>query len=395
MEKIKEKVEKSFQSLKNICEKEQFKGWDPYDGLNSLVFKHSPFKFSRNCRLAWIQAFKKSPINLRPILLVKKDYNPKGIALFLSAYCNLFKMSPVKNHLETINFLADTLIELSTPGYSGDCWGYNFNWQSRLEYMPKKTPTIVVTSFAAYALLDAFDCTGEDKYLHSAISSCNFVIHDLYRTPKKKGFIFSYSPLDKMVVYNASLLGSRLLSRVFFYNKDSNLINTAKASVSACSAAQRKDGAWIFGENKIQNWVDSFHTGYKLESISEYQKYSGDNSYKSILKKGIQYYLDNFFLPEGIPKYYDNKKYPIDIHCPAQFIVTLSRLDLLTENINIVKKVLNWTIDNMQHKSKGYFYYQLKKGKSSKINYIRWGQAWMMYAMSYYLLEMNKKQKNG
>jgi len=38
----------------------------------------------------------------------------------------------------------------------------------------------------------------------------------------------------------------------------------------------------------------------------------------------------------------------------------------------------------MQDKN-GYFYYQLKKGISSKIPYMRWAQAWMFYALSEYL----------
>ena len=33
----------SFLQLKSYCEKEQFKGWDPYDGLNSKVFNAIPF----------------------------------------------------------------------------------------------------------------------------------------------------------------------------------------------------------------------------------------------------------------------------------------------------------------------------------------------------------------
>ena len=33
---------------------------------------------------------------------------------------------------------------------------------------------------------------------------------------------------------------------------------------------------------------------------------------------------DYFFEADGKPKYYHNKTYPIDIHCPAQIIVTLS-----------------------------------------------------------------------
>lgn len=386
-------VKDSLNNLKAYCENERFMGWDPYDGLNSPIFNYSPLKFSKLLKLMWIQAFKKNPINLRPFFLVKKAYNPKGLGLFLSAYCNLYNTDAKENYLKTIKFLADKLIELKTTGYSGDCWGYNFDWQSRLEFMPKYTPTVVVTSFVAYSLMDAYNCTKNEKYLQSALSSCNFVINDLNRTPKKKGFIFSYSPLDEMRVYNASLLGSKMLARAYSYNKNEKLLELARESVIACSAAQKEDGSWLFGEDKIQNWVDSFHTGYKLESISEYEKYSGDRAFNENIKKGTIYYLKKFFLEDGTPKYYDNEIYPIDIHCPAQFVVTLSRLNIFSVNIQLVEKVLLWTIRRMQNKNEGYFYYQLKKYKSSKIPYIRWGQAWMLYGMSFYLLEKDTDEK--
>lgn len=60
------------------------------------------------------------------------------------------------------------------------------------------------------------------------------------------------------------------------------------------------------------------------------------------------------------------------------------------EYSELVEKVLNWTIKYMQDK-KGYFYYQLKKGVSSKISYMRWSNAFMFNALSYYILESTKK----
>ena len=77
--------------LKVYCEQEQFKGWDPYDGLNSQVFQVIPFlKHSAICRLIVIQGFKRFPVNLRKWALVPKEHNAKGIGLFLSGYCNLY-----------------------------------------------------------------------------------------------------------------------------------------------------------------------------------------------------------------------------------------------------------------------------------------------------------------
>ena len=92
-------INESLYKLKKYCENELFMGWDPYDGLNSLIFKYSPLKFSKLLRLAWIQSFKKNPINLRPLFLVRRGYNPKGLSLFLSAYCNLYNINQKEDYI--------------------------------------------------------------------------------------------------------------------------------------------------------------------------------------------------------------------------------------------------------------------------------------------------------
>jgi len=378
----------SFNKLKTYCELENFKGWDPYDGLNSKVFQFFKMDKVAFFRLAWIQLFKRNPINLRTITMVPKEHNPKGLGLFLTGYCNLYKSEPKKEYLDYIIMLADELIALQTPGFSGACWGYNFDWQSRAFFLKKGTPTVVATSFISSALLDAYDITNNKRYLDVAVSASDFIMKDLNRTTKEEGFIFAYSPFDHTCVYNASLLGSKILARIYTYTKNKALLEDARDSVIACVNAQREDGAWVYGELSLQGWVDSFHTGYNLECIYEYQKFSGDTSFQDSIDRGLIYYLENFFLEDGTPRYYDNNTYPIDIHAPAQLIATLYHLDILTEQKELANRVLDWTIDNMQDK-KGYFYFQLKKGISSKIPYMRWAEAWMFYAYSFYIREFS------
>ena len=114
------KIITSFLQLKSYCEQEQFKGWDPYDGLNSKIFQALPLKKWDLARLAWIQGFKRSPINFRKLLLVPKAYNAKGIALLLTGYCNLYKMADKGNTtfgakeeiLTHISFLGDLILKM-------------------------------------------------------------------------------------------------------------------------------------------------------------------------------------------------------------------------------------------------------------------------------------------
>ena len=140
---------------------------------------------------------------------------------------------------------------------------------------------------------------------------------------------------------------------------------------------------------KTQSWIDSFHTGYNLDAISVYQNCTGDTQFKENLIKGFYYYIENFFKKTGTPKYYHNKMYPIDIHCPGQLFVTLSKLNEFENNKVLADKVINWTLQNMQS-PKGFFYYQLKKVISSKISYMRWSNAFMFNAITYFIRENEK-----
>lgn len=390
-----------FLALKNYCEEQNFKGWDPYDGLNSKLFQALPFfKNSALCRLVVIQGFKRCPINLRRLALVPKEYNAKGIGLFLQGYCNLYKAVCAKPTLEQaldgkeillkrINELAGLLISLQSKGYSGACWGYNFDWQARRLFLfPKYTPTVVATNFCATALMDAYEITKNERYLQVALSAAEFVLQDLHKTPCNGGFLFSYSPLKgNDTVYNASLLGSKLLAYCYHYTGKEEYKIEARASVEACCLGQREDGAWVYGMLPVQNWIDSFHTGYNLDALIAYEEQTGDTSFHEAIERGFDFYVKNFFENNGSPKYYNNQKYPIDIHCPGQLFITLHRLHRFGVHRELANKVWNWTITNMQDK-KGYFYYQLKPGCSSKISYMRWSNAFMFNALSYYMLDV-------
>lgn len=393
------RVVESLSKLQKYCEAEDFKGWDPYDGLNSRLFKTAPFlKNSAFCRLAMIQLFKRNPINLRGIAMVPKQYNPKAIALFISGYCNIYHAIENNPELEdtfgqkrivksTINRLARLLMSLRSKGeYHGACWGYNFDWQARrLFIFPKYTPTVVVTSFCASALFDAYEITDEKDYLNEALSTARFVIDDLHRTPYGSGFLFSYSPLPgNDTVFNASMHGVKILSLCYKYDRNKEYQRLAAKVVVAVCEAQRPDGSWVYGLLPVQSWIDSFHTGYNLETLNTYRSLTGDRSFDRHIERGLKFYINNFFMEDGRSKYYHNKTFPIDIHSPGQLLVTLSYMNLLPGYKGLADRVVEWALNNMQDK-KGYFYYQVRPCFNNKISYMRWSNAFMFNALSCYL----------
>lgn len=380
-------IDFAFDKLLVHCVGQNFKGWDPYDGLNSWIIQKTFLGKSRAFRLLWIQLFKRNPINLRSIFGIKKEYNPKGLALFLIGYCNLYSKNSKIKYLDKIEFLSSKLLELQSTGFSGACWGYNFDWQSRAFYQPKFTPTVVATSFVVEALLKAYEITQNEKLLSTALSASKFILNDLNRTyDSNKNYTLSYSPLDYTQVFNAGLLGAKALSLIYKHNNDKTIIKEAKKIISYICSKQNSDGSWAYGTLHHHQWIDSFHTGYNIECIYFYQSISKDYSYQDHIELGLDYYLNHFFRKDGRSKYYNNKTYPIDIHAPAQLVVTLAKMNFLKQRQKFVENILKWTIVNMQSR-RGYFYYQKRRVVSSKIPYMRWAQSWMFYAISYYQLE--------
>lgn len=374
-------IKARFEKFVNFIEREGYKGYDPFDALNSPVLKALSFN-KKFLRIVYIQALKRLFFNLRPILGISRDYNPKGIGLFLWGYSRLFRIEEKEEYLNKINSFLRMLERMRSQGYSGSCWGYNFDWQSRAFYLPKYTPTIVNSAFIGHALIDTYICTGHEKALEMAISIKDFILNDLNREEENSTICFSYSPLDYTKIHNANLLGSSLLIRLYKYTNDALLRETALSSLNYSMKYQREDGSWYYAETEFQKWIDSFHTGFNLQSINYFLMEGFGDEYSNAFRKGLNSYTTHFFLGDGTPKYYHDKVYPIDIHSAAQAVVFFSSMG---KNFRkLTEKILSWMVDNMQDK-KGYFYYQKGRFFTNKIPYIRWAQAWAFHALTTYL----------
>ena len=78
-------LDETIARLERYCRTHQWAGFDPYDALNSELFARTPLAKSHVARLALTQILKRSPVNLRPLLRVAPQQEPKAIALFLTA----------------------------------------------------------------------------------------------------------------------------------------------------------------------------------------------------------------------------------------------------------------------------------------------------------------------
>jgi hypothetical protein len=374
----------AYDQLLSWCQERDFAGHDPFDALNSRLFQSTPLAQSRNARFIWTQLVKRSPADLRALIRVPAERNAKGIALFtLAQIANNRRLGSAESEAAVRNFLSG-LLAMKVEGYSGACWGYNFDWQSRNFFAVKGTPTIVPTAFAARALIEA----GQDE---EARSVCEFILKDLPRPVDTETEVcFSYAPNTDTRIFNASLLAAEVLASVGKLTGETELIDLADRAARYVVNNQQPDGSWLYGADPKQSWIDNFHTAYVLFSLKRIIDISSrKDELQPALERGYQYWKNNFFLADGWPKYYDHDLYPADAHAAASAIVTfLECRELDNDAPRLAQRVATWTIQNLRD-SRGFFYYQRRRFYTVRKPYMRWTQAWMLYALSRLLEELN------
>ncbi len=369
------------------CRARNWAGHDPYDALNSHLFKALPFLNFRWARLALTQFNKRSPINLRRVLLVPRTQNPKGLALFLSALTQLSKAGFGVGQSEMMQ-LASRIAELRAPGWKNACWGYSFPWQTRTVLVPRGSPNLVCTCFVASALLDLFDHLQAEEYLWLAAGAADYILDELYYTEGAAVASFEYPlPGTRSKVHNANLLAAALLCRVHKHTGQARYLAPALKAARYSAGRQQADGSWFYGELPTQRWIDNFHTGFNLCALRDIGIYAETDEFVTALERGFKFYREHFFEGDGAPKYFHDGTYPLDAHSAAQGIITLVRLgDLHRDNIRLAHTVCRWALENLLD-PKGYFYCQQHARFINKIPYMRWGQAWMLQALSSLLQE--------
>ena len=372
------------------CRDQGFAGYDPYDALNSRLFQATPFKRSRAARLAWTQFHKRSPINFRSLVGIPRERNAKAIALFALAALADFRRNPTKeNEIESRELLED-LIWMRLKGFRGACWGYNFGWQSRSFFAPRGTPTIVPTAFAARAFCEAAEVLSRDEYLPFARTICDFILNDLNRSEETSDEVcFSYSPLDRTRVFNASLLAGEMLASVGKLLGEQSLIDWANRAAIYVVRRQQQDGSWTYGADSHQAWSDNFHTAYILTSLSRIVDAGSvpgavttGSDFDNALRRGYEFWTERFFLINGWPKHFPDRLYPADIHSAASAIVALVELrGRIPGTLMLAEQIANWTVENLRD-VRGYFYYQRRRFYKVRIPYMRWSEGWMTYALA-------------
>jgi hypothetical protein len=374
-------AERDLAELHTWLEREDYAGWDPFDGLTSAVFQATPLAAIAPARLAWIQLFKRSPVNLRRIARVPKLRNPKALGLALTAFSGL----ATRGNAAALRARGEQLVAWLRAHRSANsvAWGYPFPWQNRHFYAPAGLPNAVCSAFVVRGLMDFHATFGDEQAGELARASLPFFLKDLRAAPQPDGTVcFSYTPGDVTRVHNVNLLVAATIAELGKGDGNDEALSLADRARAFSVARQRDDGAWAYGEAPNQQWIDGFHTGFNLGALRRLEAVIPDSQGASARRRGYEYFARHLLDDDGSPRHYATSTYPWDTHNSAQAIITiLESRDLDAQALDRAHRAYAVS-RSMLYRGDGVWAYQRTRRYTNVIVYARWSQAWMFRALA-------------
>jgi hypothetical protein len=381
----------SLERLEQWIERNGWAGYDPYDLRDTRLFESLE-------RRRWTRRLARRielyvPMLARHVLGVRPQINAKAMGLLALGYLARFEITGLEVYRKNAVACLEWLEENGQPGYAGACWGYPFDWHTRVE-IPAGTPSGVVSSIGGWAFLQAYRIFQDERYLNLAQSTADFFLYDLNvdRRDDQRA-CFSYTPLDHFHVHNANLFVAAHLYEVGSLTGRVAYIAAAEPAVNYTLSEQNDDGSWYYWgppDEMLYN-VDHYHTGFVLRCLDRICAVSERTDWETALERGFRYYAGHLLDPSGLPKLKAERAYPVDIHSCAEAILCLTQLSRrYPEVVKSLSSVLRWTLSEMQSPD-GHFYYRKYLKHTVRIAYMRWGQAWMFWALAAYVSAMGNK----
>lgn len=380
----KAEVESAFDSLEQWISHNGFAGYDPYD-IRGQDWYIRAFR-ARKVRSALAILEQNLPPRLiRKALRIKKEINAKGMGLIASAYLRRYRGTGNQAYVVKAEAALDWLAANRSDVYPGYSWGYPFHWHSRI-FIPRGTPSVVVTATVGDAWLDHFELAGSPESLQMARGIGQFITEGLNRSfEDSERVCFSYTPIDRFQVTNATLFGAAFLARFGALTGDAMCSEFAAKSVRYALSQQNADGSFCYWGFEPDSIIDHYHTGFILRHLFTVWRSLGLEWIAAPLKRGYRFYLEELFTASRLPKFTPDTFYPVDIHSFAEALLCVGTLGSEFGGRDRLGPILKFAQRELMTRE-GWYIAGIRKRRWGlqrlEVPYMRWSQAWMLLALA-------------
>jgi hypothetical protein len=203
-----------------------------------------------------------------------------------------------------VHFL-NVLEQTRCPGYDNYCWGYPFHWVTLRGTIEAGTPLITTVPYVYEAFRQAYQLDGEERWLRIMRSTAQHALDD-YKDAQTSltASTCSYTPdpAQSMGVVNANAYRAFLLTAAAADFGDRNYQAVADRNLNFVLEAQNSDGSWFYAQDGQRGFIDHFHTCFVLKALAKIEMLTGDVKCRRAIQRGIEYYVNNLFDANAIPK---------------------------------------------------------------------------------------------
>ncbi len=228
----------------------------------------------------------------------KKQEYPVVRAQAVLALLNLYKRDKKsEDYLRYAKIHIDWLLENSSKGYSGYCWGTGFEIviSDTLIY-DKNVPFSTNTPYILEALFSYYQITKDDEVLRVLKTVYQFYEKDLLVLEEDEHLLItSYGPFKDRVVTNAVSYTMFAYSIFYQFIEDKAYIEKKiKKMYNFIVSVQQEDGSWFYAPYDKNSFIDCFHTVFVLKNIIKSQKVIQLQA-ENTIEKGYSYLQNSFY----------------------------------------------------------------------------------------------------
>jgi hypothetical protein len=315
----------------------------------------------------------------------KREY-PTVRAMAALSLLQLYKGQKKESYLTAAKAHIDWLVEHSSLGYAGLCWGLGFKWAADegLDY-DENTPFSTHTPYALEAIHTYIVASGDQSYATHIKSIFKFYEEDLKVMYQDEHHLAtSYGPSKDRLITNAVsyTLFAYTLFLEYFPEKESQIKDKIQKMFRFVQSKQRADGSWLYAPDDPHSFIDCFHSCFVLKNIFKSNAIVPLKGSSEIMAKGYHYLKVHFYEEKtGLFKRFSLSNKPSIIKYDLYDNAEMLHLALLLKDETLVSK-LGQAIVNTFVTQKGiYSVVDLFHNRKNK-NTLRWAAMPYLYAIA-------------
>jgi hypothetical protein len=228
---------------------------------------------------------------------------PIADAHYAMGFAFLYQATGEPAYLDKARHFLEVLKETRCPDFKEYGWGYAFDWVTRNGIIKQQTPLITTTPYAYEAFLAVYQVDGRHEWRSIMESIARHARFDYKDFPiSANSSSCSYTPFDKGGVINAAAYRAFLLTSASRIFSNEDFAKTAERNINFVLENQNADGSWPYAVDGVRGFVDHFHTCFVMKALAKIHSLTGHKGCLEALAKGVDYYLNNLFAEDGLPR---------------------------------------------------------------------------------------------